>query len=143
MRAVAFALILVVPQIASAEEPDSKALPMPLPENIVKAWKGAGATVGWMKVQDSGVLAFVDKPEAGAIPAFRFAKWKDGVVPKLPAPDAVFGLDLSKTDVADSGLKELANLKKLTSLTLCETQVTDAAVEALRKVLPKCFIFHC
>lgn len=143
MRSLVLALLLFGNQSLSAEQPDSKAIPKPLPEKIVKAWKEAGAVAGWMKVQDSGVLAFSEKPEPGAIPAFRFTKWKDGVVPKLPTPDAPFGIDLAKTDVEDTGLKELAKFKTLTSLTLCETKVTDAAVEAMRKVLPKCFIFHC
>ena len=96
-----------------------------------------------MKVDPSGVLSFIEKPEAGAIPAFRFLKWKDGVVAKLPVPEAPIGLDLSKTELMDAGLKELANLKNLTSLSLCDTKVTDAAVEELQKALPKCLIFHC
>jgi len=96
-----------------------------------------------MKMEESGLLTFVEKPEPGAIPAFQFSKWKDGVVPKLPTPESPFGLYLPKTEILDGGLKELAKLKNLTSLCLCETKVTDAAVEGLRKVLPKCFIFHC
>lgn len=62
---------------------------------------------------------------------------------KLPVPEAPFGLYLSKTEIMDGGLKELAKLKHLSSLCLCETKVTDAAVEEIRKALPKCFIFHC
>lgn len=143
MRILAFALAIVTGQFGLAEQPDKKDLPKPLPETTIKAWKDAGATVGWMKVETSGSLSFVEKPEAGAIPAFRFVKWKDDVVAKLPAPEAPFGLDLSETEVADAGLKQLANLKKLTSLSLCGTKVTDAAVEALQKALPKCLIFHC
>lgn len=143
MRAWVLALLLVGGPAWFAASPDTKELPKPLPEAVVRAWKDAGAKVGWMTVDASGALAFVEKPEAGAVPAFRFAKWKDGVVSKLPAPEAPFGLDLAKTEVTDTGLKELAALKRLTSLALCETKVTDDAVEALRKALPKCFIFHC
>jgi hypothetical protein len=143
MRAWVMALALVGGSVGFAARPDAKELPKPLPDAVVKAWKDAGATVGWMVVDESGALTFVEKPGAGAVPAFRFAKWKDGVVSKLPAPGAPFGLDLAKTDVTDAGLKELTSLKHLTSLALCETKVTDAAVEALRKALPKCFIFHC
>src|SRR5262249_20601397 len=135
--------LLVTGQFGSAGQPDKKDPPKPLPDDVVKAWKDAGATAGWMKVDEAGHLTFVEKPEAGAIPAFRFPTWKGGVLPKLPAPGAAFGLDLSKTDVADDGVKELAGLKNLTSLCLCETKATDEAVEALRKALPKCFIFHC
>jgi hypothetical protein len=143
MRVSVFAVALVVGQFSYAQQPDKKDLPKPLPDNIVKAWKDAGATVGWMKVEESGLLTFVEKPEAGAVPAFRFPKWKDGIVAKLPVPEAPFGLDLAKTEITDTGLKELASLKTLTSLALCETKVTDDAVEALRKAFPKCFIFHC
>jgi len=141
MRALAFVSMLVTGQFGFAD--DTKDLPKPLPDNIIKAWKDAGATVGWMKVESSGGLSFVDKPEAGAIPAFRFPKWKNGVVAKLPIPEAPFGLDLSGTEVMDADLKELANLKNLTTLSLCDTKTTDAAVEELQKVLPKCVISHC
>ncbi len=141
MRVLALALVLVMGQFGFAE--DKKDIPKPLPDNIVKAWKDAGATIGWMKVEASGGLAFTEKPEAGAIPAFRFPNWKDGVVPKLPVPEVAFGLDLSKSDVTDTALKELAKLKNLTLLSLCETKVTDAAVDKLQKALPKCLIFNC
>lgn len=143
MRALVFASALVVGQVGFAVPPKDNDLPKPLPDTITRAWKDAGATVGWMKTDESGVLTFLEKPEPGAIPAFRFPNWEDGVVPKLPTPDAPFGLCQSKTEITDSGLKELAKLKHLTSLCLCETKVTDAAVEALRKALPKCFVFHC
>lgn len=141
MRGVAFAVVLATGQFGFAE--DGKDLPKPLPDDVAKAWKDAGAAVGWMKMEESGLLNFVEKPEPGAIPAFRFPRWKDGVVPKLPVPEAPFGLYLSKTEIADAGLKELAKLKPLKLLCLCETKVTDAAVEELRKILPKCFVFHC
>ena len=143
MSAVAVALVLVAGQFGFADPSDKKDLPKPLPDDVVKAWKDAGATVGWMKVETSGAPAFVEKPEEGAVPAFRFAKWKDGVVAKLPVPESAFALDLAKTEVTDTGLKELADLKSMTLLTLCETKVTDEAVEKLRKALSKCFIFHC
>jgi hypothetical protein len=143
MRALVFALVLVTGQSGSAVRPDEKELPKALPDTIVKAWKDAGATVGWIKVDTAGVPTFVEKAEAGAIPAFRFAGWKDGVVAKLPAPGSAFGLDLARTEITDEGLKELANFKHLSTLTLCETKVTDGAVESLQKALPKCFIFNC
>jgi len=138
MNTLTIAVCLI---IARTDQP--KDFPKPLPDNITKAWKDAGATVGWMKMEESGLLTFVEKPEPGAIPAFQFPKWKDGVVAKLPVPEAPFGLYLSKTEIMDGGLKELAKLKHLSSLCLCETKVTDAAVEGIRNALPKCFIFHC
>ena len=141
MRVLVF--VLIAGHFSFAKEPDKENLPKPLPDYIVKAWKDAGATVGWMAVGTNGVPTFVEKPDAGAVPAFRFPKWKGGLIAKLPLPEAPFGLDLAGTEVSDEGLKELANLKHLTSLTLCETKVTDAAVEKLRKALPKCLVFHC
>jgi len=145
VRAFAFAVALAwfTGPFGFAEQPAKKDLPKALPAAIVKAWKDAGATVGWMKVDDSGVLKFNDEPEAGAVPAFKFAHWKAGILPKLPLPETPFGIDLSKTELMDAGLKEFANLRTLTSLCLCETQVMAETVEMLRKTLPKCFIFHC
>lgn len=143
MRVLVFALALITGQVGFAGEPEKKDPPKPLPDKIVKAWKDAGATVGWMKQEPSGILVFVEEPEAGAIPAFRFEKWKDDVVAKLPVPETAFGLDLAKSEITDTGLKELAGLKPMTLLCLCETKVTDAAVGTLRKALPKCFIFNC
>ena len=61
----------------------------------------------------------------------------------LGGADNVTVNDLAGTDVMDAGLKELANLKSLSRLTLCETKVTDAGVEELQKALKKCLIFHC
>jgi hypothetical protein len=137
---LATVLVLVIGQFGFAEE--KRDLPKPLPDNIIKAWKDAGATVGWMKVEEFGALTFVEKPEAGAIPAFRFPKWKDGKIAQLPVPEVPFGLDLSSTEVMDNALKELA-LKNLTRLCLCDTKTTDEEVEKLQKVLPKCIITHC
>lgn len=142
MRALFVGLVLAAGS-SGAAQPDRKDLPRPLPAGVVKAWTDAGATAGWMKVDAAGVPAFVEKAEPGAVPAFRFARWTDGVVAKLPAPDAPFGLDLARTGVTDTGLAELARLRHLTTLTLCETKVTDGGVERLQKALPKCFIFNC
>jgi hypothetical protein len=137
MRTLVFTLVLVTGQFGFAEDKKD------LPDKIIQAWKDAGATVGWMKLEADGSPSFVEKPEADAIPAFRLPKWKDGVVAKLPVPETPFGLDLSGTDVTDAGLKELANLQNLTRLSLCDTKTSDAAVEKLQKALPKCRISHC
>src|ERR1700677_5381752 len=92
---------------------DAKADPKPLPQGVVKAWTDAGAVVGWIHVNhEFGVLQFsVGKsPPDGAVPAFRFAAWAENMLAKLPVPGALFGLDLSGTQVADAGLKELVRL---------------------------------
>ena len=59
-----------------------------LPEAVVKAWKDAGADLGWMAVDDFGFPRWQGKASARAVPAFKFYKWEDGVVAKLPAPPA-------------------------------------------------------
>jgi hypothetical protein len=120
-----------------------KELPKPLPDSTVKAWKDAGAIVGWMKLETTGGVMYVEKPEPGTIPAFTLPTWKDGVVEKLPAPDVSFGLDLSSTEITDAGLKKLAHLKNLAALGVCDTKVSDATVKELQKALPKCVVFHC
>jgi hypothetical protein len=48
------------------------------------------------------------------------------------------GLGLSRTPVANAGLKELT---KLTSLSLLITKVTKEGAAELQKALPKCTIF--
>lgn len=122
------------PQFGFAEEPDKKELPKPLPDTIVKAWKDAGATAGWMKVEKSGGLTFVEKPEAGAIPA-------------VPVPQME---GRRRCEVADPGSSirprprqdrrrrcrtqgVFTKVKNLSSLCLCETKVTDDAVECCGK----------
>jgi hypothetical protein len=44
------------------------------------------------------------------------------------------------TQVSDAGLKELAELKTLTSLNLQNTKVTAEGVKELQTALPKCKI---
>ena len=49
-------------------------------------------------------------------------------------------LNLGGTKVSDAGLQELAGLKSLQSLYLDATQVTDAGLKEMRKALPGCKI---
>ena len=49
-------------------------------------------------------------------------------------------LYLNMTGVTDAGLKELKDLKQLTSLILTATKVTDDGVADLQKALPGCKI---
>jgi hypothetical protein len=46
-------------------------------------------------------------------------------------------MDLRWTQVTAAGLKELARLTNLTTLHFFETQVTDAGVADLQRLLPK------
>ena len=49
-------------------------------------------------------------------------------------------LSLAGTRVTDAGLKELKDLKQLTRLNLADTKVTDDGVAELQKALPGCKI---
>src|SRR5271165_5676878 len=71
--------------------------PKPLPEEIVSAWKAAGAKVGWARVDKMATgatwnefepLSFLweGKGEPGDLPAFRFVRWREGRLAELPAP---------------------------------------------------------
>ena len=130
---------VIVADPAAPEQPAPKSEPaQPLPNEIVAAWKKAGARAGWIGRDADGYCNFAEKATglADAVPAFSFASWKDGVVAKLPVPAALFGLNLLGTRVTDAGLKELAGLKSLHTLNLSETQVTDAGMAELEKALP-------
>src|SRR5262245_11937201 len=93
----------------------------PLSEEIVKAWKDANAEVGWIEWSEVcrvgwlGYFGFTSEKEGGTgeLPGFKFVEWQQGVVTRLPAPEAAFGLDLDHTQVTDASLKELARLKSL------------------------------
>ncbi len=122
---------------AAADAPPAKTdAPKPLPDDIVRAWKEAGAEVGWLRVHPAGFPAFVEfvheqagKP--GDLPAFGLAHWPEGRLAKLPAPASAFGLDLRSPQVADAELKELVGLKSLQTLSLGYTLVTDAGLKEL------------
>jgi hypothetical protein len=108
---------------ATGADPENKDAPKPLPPEIVKAWRDAGADAGWMKdiPAQLGSYKFAEpwreKGEEGAIPAFRFpGKNADGVVARLPDPGTAFGLDFHCGFFAGVTLNELAKLKNLHSL---------------------------
>ena len=109
---------------------DKKEAPKPLPREIVKAWRGIGANVGWMKMDlgDNGPT-FQVEGEIRAMTVLQFTEWKEGVLAKMPDPGAPFGLCLNLTKMTDAGLKELAGLKSLHALFLAGTQVTDAGLK--------------
>jgi hypothetical protein len=121
--------------------------PIPLPADVVTAWKKASAETGWMWVDLVGrarVLPEGQVPTFGDLPVLRFITWKAGVLPDLPAPSMPFGLNLNLTAVTDAGLKELAGLKHLQALDLDSTGVTDAGLKELAglKGLRALFLFN-
>ncbi len=104
----------------------------PLPPEIVKAWRGIGANVGWMKMHlGDNRPKFEVEGKARATTVFQFSEWKEGVLAKMPDPGAPFGLCLNSTKMTDAGLKQLAGLKSLQALYLAGTQVTDAGLKEL------------
>jgi uncharacterized protein (TIGR03067 family) len=104
---------------------EDKKAEQPLPADIVKAWRDAGAKIGWMKDVPPKAAGgygywqpFREKGEAGAAPAFKLHAQGKGVLAKLPDPGVVFGLDLHCWSGQDADLKELAGLKNLQSLNI-------------------------
>jgi RNA polymerase sigma factor (sigma-70 family) len=121
------------------QQPAKDRPPEPLPEAIVKAWKDAGAEVGWMRPGSAGFfrslgLFDLGEEKPGDLPGFLFSEWRQGVLAKLPDPARPFGLWLGGAQVTDAGLKELAGLaglKNLQMLYLGNTEVTDAGLKEL------------
>ena len=66
----------------------------------------------------------------------------DAGVKELAALKGLTTLTLFNTKVTDAGLKELAPLKGLTTLDLRTTKVTNAGVRELQLALPNCKIQH-
>jgi internalin A len=116
---------------SAGTEPDPKDTPKPLPPEIVKEWRDAGAEVGWMRVNQNGVFAFQQQGAAGAIPAVRFAEWKRGALAKLPDPGVAFGLDVNGTEITDADLKGQAAFKSLQVINLQKPQITDVGLKSL------------
>src|SRR5262249_35819687 len=121
--AVLAVLASCVPGPVGGAGPAKKVAPKPLPPETVKAWRDAGAEVGWMKdiAPQSGAYQFWEpwreNGEAGGISAFRLPrKHAGGVLAKLPDAGTAFGLDFHCGYYAGVTLKELAKLKNLKSL---------------------------
>jgi Leucine-rich repeat (LRR) protein len=125
-------LLLVLGGSTSVAQAPKKELPKPLPENLLNAWKEAGAQFAWSDVKMSTLLGVTDKPEPGAIPIFIFDNHrKEGVVAKLPIPDAPFGILFVNSSLTNSGLKELVQFKTLTRLEFLISPVTDTGLKEL------------
>ena len=106
----------------------------------VATWQKAGFQAGWMGPKIGGFIEFSFYQEellpSKAIPTFQMLEWKPGVLNSLPAPTSAFGLTLSVfNDIADAGLKEVAQLQQLTSLDLrfCEL-ITDEGLKELTQL---------
>jgi hypothetical protein len=127
------AVVLALAVLPGGAPPGGKGPPQPLPDDLVAAWTKAGATAGWLRIDRDGYLIFISgkKGNPGDLPAFRIDDWQNSVLPRLPAPQAPFGLNLSFTRITDAGLKELAGFKQLQALDLGETKITGAGLKEL------------
>jgi hypothetical protein len=136
----------------TSADAEAKDAPKPLPTEVVKAWRDAGAHVGWMKDVSPQLGAYKfwepwrEKGDAGALPAFRFPeKNADGVLAKLPDPGTAFGLDFHCGFYAGVTLKELAKLKNLRSLCIGGVQgeaYTDLKDLAVMTNLRGLYLFY-
>jgi hypothetical protein len=133
-------------------QPGNTEAPKHFPQEIVTAWKEAGAKVGWIRAEKyslfnpspflsdpfplDGYFLFVPEEagKPGDLPAFSLAGWEPGRLAKLPVPATAFGLVLRFTPVTDAALKELAGLSGLQTLDLSRTEMTYAGLKELREL---------
>jgi hypothetical protein len=59
----------------------------------------------------------------------------------VSAHPALKNLDLRGTNITDTGLKHVQNLKSLQMIGLLGTKVTSAGVKDLQAALPKCKVY--
>jgi hypothetical protein len=117
------------PETSIPEQQDNAS---PLPADVTAAWTKAGAEVGWSKSY-CGLAVFQTGIEGknGEVPALQFSKWSDGIVDQLPRPKQPFALSLVHAHITDTGLRELAGLTTLQSLSLRSTKLTDLGLKNL------------
>lgn len=111
--------------VSAGDDPERKDAAGSLQLEIDRAWREAGAELGWVKdvPPRAGAHSFWrpwrDRGELGTMPAFRFPGRKaGGVLAKLPDPGMAFGLDFHCGFYAGVTLKEVAELKNLESLNI-------------------------
>ena len=128
---------------AAAGTPPAKIdAPQPLPENIVTAWKEAGARVGWMRVRPDSFDADTGGGlQVSRISFFQFVPEKEGKPGDLPAFS--FNANFNSMDyqhhpnAVPRGWLPEVRLAKLPApalafgLDLVNTQVTDAGLKEL------------
>ena len=149
--------VLLVAALVSSAVPGQDTPPEPTVEQLNKAredYAKVGATY----------RAVTDPLTKRVAHSFVFApRTRDADLKNLPNPPFPFTLNLSSTKVTDAGLKELKDLKNLTTLylpaavtdaglkelkdlknltllDLFDTSVTDAGLKELKKALPNCRI---
>jgi RNA polymerase sigma factor (sigma-70 family) len=130
---------------------DKEEAPRPLPPEILKAWRDAGAEVAWMKhvppqrTGDDFWDPWQEKGEPGAVPALRFRDGIKGTLAKLPDPGVGFGLDFHCGFGNAVQLKTVTGLKSLQSLNFgANLALKDAHLKELAalKNLRGLYLFH-
>ena len=101
-------------------------IPSPFPSDLVKAWTGAKAIPGWMRLEEGEVVHSLYSFQPGDLPAFGFTPdtWNEEVIAKLPAPDVAFGIALiAGVVISPKGTKALARFDNLQLLSLISSSV--------------------
>jgi repressor of nif and glnA expression len=115
-------LLLFLALVAWAEDPPKE----PTAEQLKEA-KDAFAKIG------ADYKAVTDPQTKRVTHSFKMPeKTQDADLKNLPNPPFAFRLALIGTQVTDTGLKELKDLKNLTGLRLANTKVTDVGLKELK-----------
>ncbi|MCC7422645.1 MAG: hypothetical protein IT428_20385 [Planctomycetaceae bacterium] len=138
-RGTAFVPPLALACVVVAQLPAANVDSVPvLPAEMVDAWKKAGATL------HSGIVMIDGEKRRASPPLFRIAlstrgdeaRWKDGRIVRLPAPQTPFGIALNagiapNSLLKDSFLKDLAGLEHLHCLSIRNGDVTNDGLKEL------------
>ena len=103
------------------------------PDQTMAAWKRLGI-VDWLEKTKFGWLISVPTPPGDQPPlrCFSIIRMPEDGLKKMPIPKGPFGIVFFRNDnVTDATLKELADFKQLTALSLHAARVTDAGLKAL------------
>lgn len=110
-----------------------------LPEDIVNAWKKAGAQVGWIRINrmlDTSQFIQMTEGEPGDVPGFYFTATTKGLS-NLPSTTRPVGLMTENSParfVDDAWLKGIWALPNLQVLELPHSRLTNASLEEIGKL---------
>jgi len=143
--------LIAAPGVGFAQPKTGAKVPPTPPEDVVKAWKAAGADFGWNELEEDEVarwlFAFRTTPGAywtiilskapkdgwAALPApkqdfFLYLvgdKFTDENVKGIGAFTQMAAVNLFGSKVTDASMKEIAGLNRLVALTVAHTKITD------------------
>jgi Leucine-rich repeat (LRR) protein len=127
--------------------------------SVMEEWRNARAEVGWYGPNPKGFSSSDEKPNDDAYPAFWCEELDVDAIRELSTPSSPFALHfggsdkmteemltelaripnlvalgLNHTNASDAGIKHLANLKSLESISISDTLVTDDGLTALAEL---------